>query len=148
MKLIHATNNNPTFQILQRQNKISELLIKQNASQLPLTEIPVLDGDPLNFSLFMNAFKHYEEDQRASKGDCLYYLKRYTRGRPRDLVQSCIHVTAERGFETAKALLKMTKIPVVHVSVVPPTVNTWWQSAVFCPRKGKNLHPLVMKRVG
>lgn len=121
---IHATNNNPTFQILQRQNEISELLIKQqNASQLPPREIPVFDGDPLKFSLFMNAFKHCVEDKSASKGDCLYYLERYTRGRPRDLVQSCIHMTAERGFETAKAPLKEhfgddTKITVAYMEKV------------------------------
>lgn len=37
-----ATNDHSTLQILQRQNEISELLIKQqNASQLPPREIPL-----------------------------------------------------------------------------------------------------------
>ncbi len=111
MEQRHEAGNTPatnsTFQILQRQNEISELLIKQqNASQLPPREILVFDGDPLKFNLFMHAFKHCVEDKSTSKGDCMYYLERYTRGRPRDLVQSCLHMSPERGFETAKALLK------------------------------------------
>lgn len=36
----------------------------------------------------------------------MYYLERYTKGRPTELVQSCLHMTADRGFETAKALPK------------------------------------------
>ena len=71
----------------------------------------------------MNAFKHCVEDKSASDGDCLYYLQRYTRGHPRDLVQSCLHMTAERWFATSKALLKEhfgdeTKITAVYMDKV------------------------------
>lgn len=84
--IVQAINDNSTFQILQKQNEISELLIQQQrVSQLPSREIPVFD-DPLKFNLFMHAFKHCVEDKSASKGDCMYYLERYTRGLPRDLV--------------------------------------------------------------
>lgn len=68
--------------------------------------MPVFEGDPLKFKMFMQAFRHCVEEKAASKGNCMYFLERYTRGRPHDLVQSCLHMSAERGFETAKALLK------------------------------------------
>ncbi|XP_062417298.1 uncharacterized protein LOC134126995 [Pungitius pungitius] len=104
----HAVDDNSTRQILQRQNEISELLLLQQhkASQLPPRELPVFEGDSLKFKMFMQAFKHCVEKKAASKGDCMYFLERYTRGRPHDLVQSCLHMSAERGFETAKALLR------------------------------------------
>ena len=101
------TIDDSPLQILQRQNEISRLLMEQQrASQLPPREIPVFDGDPLKFKMFMQAFKHCVEDKCTTKGDCMYFLERYTRGRPRDLVQSCLHMDAGRGFEAAKSLLQ------------------------------------------
>lgn len=74
--IVQAINDNSTFQILQKQNEMSELLIeKQRGGQLPLREIPVFDGDHLKFNLFMHAFKHCVEDKSASKGECMYYLE-------------------------------------------------------------------------
>lgn len=69
------------------------------------------------------SFKHCVEDRSATKGDCMYYLERYTRGRPRDLVQSCFHMNADRGFETAKRLLQEhfgneTRITAVYMDKV------------------------------
>lgn len=60
----------------------------------------------LKFKMLKQAFKHSVEDKSATKGDCMYCLERYTKGCPRDLVQSCLHMSANRGFETAKALLQ------------------------------------------
>lgn len=60
----------------------------------------------------------------------MYYLERYTRGCPRDLVQSCLHMSDDRGFETAKALLhehfgNETKITAAYMEKVLnwPTVK-------------------------
>lgn len=44
---------------MQRQNDITILLVKQNASSvLPARNILVFDGDPLQYRLFMNAFEN------------------------------------------------------------------------------------------
>lgn len=60
--VVHAADNS-TLQILQKQNQISELLLQQQmSSQLPPREIPVFEGDPLKFKMFMQAFKHCVED--------------------------------------------------------------------------------------
>ena len=43
--------------------------------------------------------------KQQNVSDCLYFLEQYTRGQPRDLVQSCHHLPPELGFQRAKALL-------------------------------------------
>jgi hypothetical protein len=54
----------------------------------------------------MRAFEHCVEAKTGCKGDCLYYLEQFTRGQPRDIVRSCLHMTADKGFAVAKRLLK------------------------------------------
>ena len=67
--------------------------------------ILVFEGDPFQYKAFMKSFEQGVED-KASKADCLYYLEQFTRGQPRELVQSCQHTDPERGFTVAKALLQ------------------------------------------
>lgn len=45
------------------------------------------------------------EDKCANKGDCLYMFERYTRGRLKELIQTCLHMSPEVRFEKAKMLL-------------------------------------------
>ncbi len=95
------------YSVLQQQNDITALLVQMQTSQLlPHREIPTYDGDPLQFNSFMKAFELCVETKTMCKGDCLYYLEQYTRGQPRDIVRSCLHMTAERGYAVAKQLLK------------------------------------------
>lgn len=76
-----------TQNMLQKHQEITELLIQQQGSQhLIPREITVFEGDPLQFSFFTKAFKHCVEEKTNNKGDCLYFLERYTRGRPREIV--------------------------------------------------------------
>ncbi|KAI2646661.1 NEDD4 family-interacting protein 2 [Labeo rohita] len=104
------SQNNPTgdlYSVLKQQNDITALLVKmQTAQLLPHREIPTYDGDPLQFNSFMKAFEHCVEAKTSCKGDCLYYLEQYTRGQPRGMVRSCLHMTAEKGYAVAKQLLK------------------------------------------
>lgn len=74
--------NNLLIQFLQNQNEMFNLLIKQqNANQLPPRDITIFEGDPLKYKVFIQAFKQCVENKCSSKGDCLYFLERYTRGR-------------------------------------------------------------------
>eukprot|EP00063_Salmo_salar_P065884 XP_014040719.1 PREDICTED: uncharacterized protein LOC106593859 [Salmo salar] len=93
--------------VMQRQNEIADLLVLQHKqATLPVREIPMFDGDPLNFRPFMRAFEHGIEDKTSSHQDRLYYLEQYTTGQPKDLVRSCLHMEARRGYAEAKRLLK------------------------------------------
>lgn len=55
---ITAMNNNDNFlKVMQRQNDIAVLLVLQHKqTSLPPREIPVFNGNPLNYQIFMKAF--------------------------------------------------------------------------------------------
>ena len=90
-----------------RQNEITECLVQQQRlSSLPPQNIPTFKGDPLDYILFTRAFEHGVESRTENSRDRLYFLKQYTTGQPRDLVQSCFHMKPDEGYCEAKRLLK------------------------------------------
>ncbi|XP_049896027.1 uncharacterized protein LOC126387557 [Epinephelus moara] len=92
---------------MERQNEITALLVhQQSLSSMPKKEIQVFDGDPLQYQMFIKSFEHSIESKNQSHKDCLYYLEQYTRGQPRELVRSCLHMAPDRGFRKAKSLLQ------------------------------------------
>ncbi|XP_037394066.1 uncharacterized protein LOC119263286 [Pygocentrus nattereri] len=95
---VQENSESATLHLLQRQNDIAELLIQQhNSHLLPPRDVPIFEGDPLQYRTFIKAFEYCVEEKTSSKGDCLYFLERYTRGQPRALVRSCQHMAPERG---------------------------------------------------
>ncbi|XP_039869513.1 uncharacterized protein LOC120722563 [Simochromis diagramma] len=93
--------------VMSKQNELTALLIQQHSlSSLPKKEIPVFDGDPLQYQTFIKSFEHNIESRNKNPGDCLYYLEQHTKGQPRELVRSCLHMTSEAGFRKAKCLLR------------------------------------------
>lgn len=100
-------SNDDFSTVVQRQNDIAELIIKQqNLSLLPKREVPMFDGDPLSYQSFIHALKHLIEDKTSSSQDRLYFLEQFTSGQARDLVRSCLHMEAKRGHSEATRLLK------------------------------------------
>lgn len=92
--------------IMQRQNEITAALVQQQrCSSLPARDVPLFDGDPLQYVSFIRAFENGVEE-KASHSDCLYYLEQFTRGQPRELVRSCFHMTLDCGYAKAKQLLQ------------------------------------------
>ena len=87
-------------------NQYTVLVAMQTSQLLLCREIPIYDRDLLRFNTFMKAFEHCVEAKTNCKGDCLYYLEPFTRGQPRDIVRSCLYMTADKGFAVAKRLLK------------------------------------------
>ena len=92
--------------IMQKQNEITSRLLQQQVSAtLPQREMSIFDGDPLQCMYFIRTFEHCVEAKAGTYQDCLYYLEQYTRGQPRELVRSCLHMTPQQGYERAKELL-------------------------------------------
>ena len=92
--------------VMQRQTDITELLVRnQQLSRLPQRDIPLFHGDPLEFMTFIRAFQHAIDSRAESSEDKLYFLEQYTRGEPKDLVKSCQHMPADRGYTEAMRLL-------------------------------------------
>lgn len=79
---------------------------QQTSHLLPPREVPCFEGDPLKYRSFVRAFVHCVEKSAKNTGDCLYYLEKYTRGQPKELVRSCQHMVPDRGYERAKYLLE------------------------------------------
>ncbi|KAL1281782.1 hypothetical protein QQF64_000585 [Cirrhinus molitorella] len=92
--------------IMQKQNVITELLVKQQQlSQLPTKDISVFKGDALQYKSFMRAFEHAIEQKTNNDQDKLYFLEQFTDGEPQELVRSCAHMTPGKGYHEAKKLL-------------------------------------------
>ncbi len=73
---------------------------------LPSIDIPIFKGDPLNYKLFIRAFKHGDEDRIDNDKDRLYFMEHYTTGKPKELVHSCLHMNPAEGYLKAKQLLR------------------------------------------
>lgn len=100
-------NQGDIYHIIQRQSDITALLTQQNlSSTLPPRDIPVYDGDPLQYGVFIRAFERGVERKTDDYSDCLHFLEQYTRGYPQDLVDSCQHLPSAEGYKRAKDLLK------------------------------------------
>lgn len=82
------------FNIMQRQNDIAEIFIKQQSlsSLLPI-DIPVFSGDALEFTFFIRAFEHGVENKTTNNKDRLYFLEQFTMGQQRywyAVVNTCL----------------------------------------------------------
>lgn len=98
---------NDIVNIMQKQSDITALLVKQNFSSVfPARNIPVFDGDPLQYRSLMNAFENGVEAKTDSWSDCLHFLEQFTRGQSRDLVHSCQHLPPDRAIPDPKIFLK------------------------------------------
>lgn len=100
-----STSQDNLGTLVQTQKEIADLVtMQQNLSLLPKREVPVYDGNPLSYQSFMYAFKYLIEDSNCQ--DRLYFLEQFTSGQAKDLVRSCLHMDARRGYSEAMQLLK------------------------------------------
>lgn len=102
-----ASNERRLYAVMQKQNAITEILVKQQTrSYLPSKCIPVLKGHPLTYKFFIRAFEHAVDSKTDSYQEKLYYLEQYTGEEPQELVRSCEHMSADRGYHEARKLLQ------------------------------------------
>ncbi|XP_075883546.1 uncharacterized protein LOC142888922 [Nelusetta ayraudi] len=73
-------------EIMEKQNKITEALVKQhNMSSLPSLSIPVFKGEPLDYLFFIRAFEYGIEKRTDNSRDRLHFLEQFTAGQPQEL---------------------------------------------------------------
>ena len=77
-----------------------------SALMLPKPEVPVFDGDPIEYQTFARAFENLIEANTDSDSSRLYYLIQYTRGDVKELMKSCLSMKDEEGYVEAGQLLK------------------------------------------
>lgn len=73
---------------IRKQSEITTLLMQQQSlSLLPKREIPIYDGDPLKYHLFIRAFENGVENNTTNSCDRLYFLEQHTMGHAKELVR-------------------------------------------------------------
>ncbi len=106
MSNVQSNRGDDIITVMQKQNVITELLVKQQQlSHLPTKDIPVFKGDALQYKSFMRAFEHAIEQKTSNDQDKLYFLEQFTAGEPQELVRSCAHMMPNKGYCEAKRLL-------------------------------------------
>ena len=71
---------------------------------LPPTELTPFSGDVQSYNLFTRAFDSRIVSRVSDKSELLYYLAQFTRGKPHQIVKSCLPL-GERGYDEARRLL-------------------------------------------
>jgi hypothetical protein len=91
---------NPMEQLLRQQQRHTLALM------LPQPEVPIFDGDPIEYQNFIRAFETLIELKTDSNSARLYYLIQYTAGDVRELMKGCLSMNARDGYSEARRLLK------------------------------------------
>ena len=93
--------------VLQKQNKLTELLAdQQRQSLLPTLTLSAFTGDPLEYSTFIRSFESQVEAKISANDARLQYLEQYLQGQPKELIKGCLHLDRHSGYLEAKKLLK------------------------------------------
>lgn len=91
-------------------NALERFMLQQkrhaSALMLPKPEVPVFDGDPIEYQTFVRAFENLIEANTDSHNARLYYLIQYTRSDVKELMKSCLSMKDEEGYLKARQLLK------------------------------------------
>ena len=72
---------------------------------LPPTELSPFTGDVQSYRLFVKAFEARIISRTQDKSELLYYLAQFTKGKPHQIVRSCLSL-GEKGYDEARRLLE------------------------------------------
>lgn len=76
------------------------------ALTLPKPDLPVFNGNPIEYCDFVREFDCLIEAKTDSSSSLLYYLIQYTRGEVQELMRSCLSMNPDEGYAEARRLLK------------------------------------------
>ena len=93
--------------VLNKQNDLSLLLLQNQAlALLHNTEPESFDGEDITkFSSFILSFERTIETRCTNDTDQFYYLQKYTKARPRELISSCNGIDSTKAFAQARRIL-------------------------------------------
>ena len=72
---------------------------------LPPTELNPFTGDVQSYRLFLRAFDSRVASRTQDRSELLYYLAQFTKGKPHQIVRSCLSL-GEEGYTEARRLLE------------------------------------------
>ena len=94
------------FQSQQLQALVQQQQQSTLALTLPQPDVPVFSGNPIEYWTFIRAFENLIDKKTTSESARLYYLVQYTSGEVQELVKSCLSMSEDSGYRTARALLQ------------------------------------------
>lgn len=141
----HVVTSDGISDVMQRQNEITEMLIKQrNRTQLLHRDVPTFSGDPLSYRSFIRTFEQAIEDKTASQQDRLFYLQQFTRGEPQNLVRSCEHMRPDEGYKEARRLLQQHYRDELQIATAFMNKALQWPQIKTEDRKALNAYALFL----
>ena len=72
---------------------------------LPKSELMSFDGDPLKYFLFMRSFENSVKKDTDDKSRRLQLLIQHCSGKAKKVIESCVLLEPDEGYEEAKNLL-------------------------------------------
>ena len=77
--------------VLQKQNKLTELLAdQQRQNLLPTLTLAKFTGDPLEYPTFIRSFESQVEAKTSANDVRFQYLEQYLQGEPKELIKGCL----------------------------------------------------------
>ena len=77
-----------------------------SAISLPSPDVPTFTGDHTEYNAFMLGFDTRISPRTVHNSDRLYYLHQYVKGEPRELIDGCMHMSPDAGYQEARRLLQ------------------------------------------
>ena len=111
---IQRQQQQQSYELLQmqqaRDHQLQQLLGQHQqlalTTMLPNVKVSTYSGDPVENCHFIRSFENLIESKTFSNNTRLYYLVQYTSGDVQELMRSCLSMSSEEGYNTARKLLK------------------------------------------
>ncbi|KAK3726857.1 hypothetical protein QZH41_010519, partial [Actinostola sp. cb2023] len=94
-----------TTQLEQHKQMISSHQEMAAAMTLPQPKIPTFKGAVIEYKSFMMAFDSRIKPKTTNNADRLYYLQQHLEGEAKDLIEGCLHLDPDEGYNEARKLL-------------------------------------------
>jgi len=94
-----------TQQLIRQQAELTKMLAEQQSqATLPHRNIPMYNGDPLEYVPFIRAFERAIEWKTDNDSDRMYYLENYTSGEPNTMVKGMM--SKRQAYAETKKMLE------------------------------------------
>ncbi|MGL4765240.1 MAG: hypothetical protein ACRC2N_09475 [Aeromonas sp.] len=104
----NTDQDNNVAKVIENQNELTKILVKQHSlSTLPKVDIPVFDGEIMQYKSFVHSFENMVERKTENNQDRLQLLIQYTRGPAQKLVKSCEYICPSKGYEPVVLLCQI-----------------------------------------
>ena len=89
-----------------KQTELSSMIAEQHRGQtLPVQEPPIFNANSFDYPVFIRAFEVIIENRVKEDTERLYFLNKYTTGKPNEIIKAFVTSNSENGYQKTKKLL-------------------------------------------